>query len=282
MLVAFGVQSDAARILAVLPVPSISHQVVFRTLTQELAKRGHEVVIITADPAFEKGKMPANLTEIDVHDISYEIWRKEFLSDAVTSGDKDDLQTQAAVAFDVITKVFERQLGSVEVQKLIKDKSKKFDLLIIEACSLVALGITHYYDAPVIQISSFGAFLYNLDTFGLPTHPLVHPTSLLQRVYNLSKWEKVIELYNYARLVRVLQGCEERADVMLKRVIGPDVPTLRELRNKVDLLFLNVHPIWEMNRPSPPNVVYMGGLHQKKMKELPEVSHIVFTFIFFI
>ncbi|KAJ8708784.1 hypothetical protein PYW08_010166 [Mythimna loreyi] len=50
--------SDAARILAVYPVPSISHQVTFRPITMELVKRGHEVVVITADPMFKKGEAP--------------------------------------------------------------------------------------------------------------------------------------------------------------------------------------------------------------------------------
>ncbi|CAH2058060.1 unnamed protein product, partial [Iphiclides podalirius] len=36
------------------------------------------------------------------------------------------------------------------------------------------------------------------------------------------------------------------------------------------MFFANVHPIWEDNRPVPPNVVYMGGLHQNKPKTLPE------------
>lgn len=49
--------NESARILAVYPTPSISHQVVFRPLMQELAKRGHDVVVITADPAFQKDNL---------------------------------------------------------------------------------------------------------------------------------------------------------------------------------------------------------------------------------
>lgn len=67
------VSVHSARILAWFPSPSISHQVVFRPVTQELAKRGHEVVVITTDPAFPPGQAPSNLTEIDVHDMSYNI-----------------------------------------------------------------------------------------------------------------------------------------------------------------------------------------------------------------
>ncbi|XP_028160100.1 UDP-glucuronosyltransferase 2B15-like [Ostrinia furnacalis] len=261
---------EGARILAVFPIPSISHQVVFRPLLLELAQRGHDVTVVTPDPVFTNEKSPANYTEIDVHERSYKTWRENFLSDAVTSGDREDLQTQMHVAFSTINKVFEMQLLTPKVQKLIKDKNQNFDLLIVEACPLVALGLTHVIKAPAIQMSSFGAFMHNIGTMGMPNHPIVHPTSVRQRVHNLTIWEKAVEIYNHIRLYRTLALCEEESDEMLRRVLGSDIPKLSELRNNVDFLFLNVHPIWELNRPSPPNVIYMGGLHQKPVKELPK------------
>lgn len=274
-------QNKGARILAVFPIPSISHQVVFRPLTLELAKRGHEVVVITPDPIFEKGKTPANFTEIDVHDLSYKVWKQEFLATSVTKGDKDDILTQLTVAFNMITRIFEMQLGTNEVQSIIQDKSRKFDLLIVEAGALVALGLSHIYKGPVIQISSFGALSYNMKTVGMPIHPLVYPTVLRQRIYNLTNWEKLVEVYNDFRLERIFQDCEEQSDKMLQRMIDPDIPKLQELKNNVDMLFLNVHPIWELNKPSPPNVIYMGGLHQKPVNELPKVNSLYDNFIAF-
>ncbi|KAI5633114.1 UDP-glucoronosyl and UDP-glucosyl transferase domain-containing protein [Phthorimaea operculella] len=52
--VVLSTNSNGARILVYIPTPSISHQEPFRPLTQELAKRGHEVTVITTDPAFPK------------------------------------------------------------------------------------------------------------------------------------------------------------------------------------------------------------------------------------
>lgn len=281
MLIAItlAVTSESARILAVFPIPSISHQVVFRPFTLELAKRGHEVVVITTDPIFEKGKTPANFTEIDVHD-SYKIWREEFPSMSVTKGEKDDLLTQVSVAFHLLTKIFESQMAMPQVQRVINDTSLKFDLLIIEACIQVALGLTHVYkNVPVIQISSFTALPHNSHAIGIPIHPIATPTVLRQRIYNLSNWEKLIEIYNFIQLEIITKECEEEGDKMLKRVIGPDVPTIHELRNNVDLLFLNMYPIWDLNKPVPPNVIHVGGLYQNPIKELPEVSGVKTVYI---
>ncbi|CAK1547649.1 unnamed protein product [Leptosia nina] len=68
---------DAARILAVYPIPSVSHNLVFRRVTQ-LINRGHLVTVITTDPAFPKDRSPVNLTEIDVHHTSYSKFKKLF------------------------------------------------------------------------------------------------------------------------------------------------------------------------------------------------------------
>lgn len=44
------IRIEAARTLAYFATPSISLQVVFRPLTEALAKRGHEDTVVTTDP----------------------------------------------------------------------------------------------------------------------------------------------------------------------------------------------------------------------------------------
>lgn len=51
---------------------------VFRYLTSKLANRGHEVIVVTTDPAYPKGQTPPNSTETDVHDLSYD-WKNQLL-----------------------------------------------------------------------------------------------------------------------------------------------------------------------------------------------------------
>ena len=54
-----------ARILGVVPIPSYSHQIVYRPIWRELSLRGHQVVVMTTDPM--KDPALTNLTEIDWH-----------------------------------------------------------------------------------------------------------------------------------------------------------------------------------------------------------------------
>nr|WMP40233.1 UDP-glucuronosyltransferase UGT33AX4 [Tuta absoluta] len=261
------VLSESARILAVFPTPSISHQVVFRPLTQELARRGHEVVILTTDPVFPKGKSPANLTEIDVHDMSYDLWRKHFLAHA--TGKANDLYSQMEVLFDIALKIFHMQLNTSEFKKII-DEKQHFDLLLIEAWMKPAFLLTHFFKAPVIQVSSFGRVWSNYENMGAPVHPILYPISLRQRLCNLTLWEKMTELYSHWQFVNLYDQFERSEDEFNKKTYGSDTPSIHELSNNVDMLFLNIHPIFEGNTPWPPGIISTWGIHHKPEKPLPK------------
>ncbi|OWR46327.1 UDP-glycosyltransferase UGT33J1 [Danaus plexippus plexippus] len=62
---------------------------------------------------------------------------------------------------------------------------------------------------------------------------------------------------------------EAKENILLEKLFGSDIPPLHELANNVNLLFLNVHPIWIDNQPVPPNVVFIGGIHKQPPEEIP-------------
>lgn len=257
------------RILAVLPMPSISHQIVFRPLTQELARRGHEVVFLTADPEFPKGSAPPNLTEVDLHDLSYKMWQKTLAKEV--SQDMVDMVSMMTAFYKSVPQIFEEQMKTKEVKEIIDNKKGDFDLLITEGCVSTAIGFSHIYKVPLIQMSSFGFPLYNEDYVGAPNHPLLYTNVWQRRVYNLTMWEKIRELWDYWRLKSNYQNLDEFEHNIMKRVFGSDIPPPNELRKNIQMILLNVHPLWGENQPVPPSVVYLGGLHRKPVKELPQV-----------
>ncbi|KOB69741.1 Antennal-enriched UDP-glycosyltransferase, partial [Operophtera brumata] len=261
--------TEAAKILAVIPTPSISHQVPFRLFTQELARRGHEVVIITADPAFQKGETPPNLREIDVHDISYDLWRTQFLPTSST-GNKEDSKLQLAAATKLNLEILVEQLKTNEVQSIIKNET--FDLLLLEAWVRPALFFTHIYkDVPVIAISTWGGYFDNYEQIGAASHPLLYPKSSAQILNNRTMWDKVTELYNYWYLDSIFQNREKVENRELRK-FAPDMPDLSELHKNIDMMFFNMHPLWDGNRPVPPSVIFMNGINKKPQKELPKPS----------
>ncbi|XP_072946254.1 UDP-glucosyltransferase 2-like [Epargyreus clarus] len=260
---------DSARILAVFPTPSISHQVVFRPLTLELVKRGHEVVVITTHPAFPPGEAPENLTEIDVGNVSVESWRKRYTNADI--GKRKDLYKQIKSFVQVIDVFFEKQLQTKQIQDIVKNKKNDtFNLLLLEMCVRPALAFSHVYEAPVILISSHGPFLEIMERVGVPNHPLLYPVIPRQRLYNLTYWETFKELFSYYSMKYVYHLMEDEENNMLKKYFGSDIPPLSKLYKNVAMFLDNVHPYFLDNIPVPHNVIYIGGLHQEPAKELPQ------------
>ncbi|XP_050356417.1 UDP-glycosyltransferase UGT5-like, partial [Nymphalis io] len=258
--------TQSAKILAVFPVPSISHQVVFRAITLELVKRGHEVTVITPNPAFQKGEAPANLTEIDIHDIAYSTWKSNLQNKYKVNENISKFRQRT----DMPAIIFLTHLKSPEVQELIANKNNKFDIILLEAAIRPAIVYSHIFKAPIILVSSLVAMFNNHAVMGSATHPILYPTMMQFKLYNLTFWEKLNNLYIHYSLEYKIYMSEADENAMLKENFGPDVPPLSELYDNVHMLFLNIHPIWADNQPVPPGVVYMGGIHQLPEKELPE------------
>ena len=62
----------------------------------------------------------------------------------------------------------------------------------------------------------------------------------------------------------------------------PNLPSISELELKTCLLLLNSHESMSIARPQMPNTVYVGGIHVKEPKPLPEVVHKQFIMIDYI
>ncbi|KAM3956257.1 UDP-glucosyltransferase 2-like [Aphomia sociella] len=266
-LVLNTIGNEAARILGVFPLPSISHQFVFRPLMIELAKRGHEVVVLTPIPAFPNGGAPSNFTEIDLYDVS-QIWDERILDSKNMYENKHDCVKQVEFAYNVVTELQERQLKSEVVQKILSDKTRGFDLMFLDIIAKQSLILSHIYKIPVIQFSSFMGITNDFELAGAPVHPTLYPMAYRRKINNLSLLEKFWELHDHYRFSNVFTEYHKREHDAAKRIFGPDIPSFDELARNIHMWFLNVHPIWDSNRPVPPSVIYTGGLHVKPAMEL--------------
>nr|WEU75335.1 uridine diphosphate-glycosyltransferases 33AP3 [Glyphodes pyloalis] len=197
--------------------------------------------------------------------MSYSRWKK-ILRDFKNNLNRDAFEVLTFFFYDLV----EDQVNTIEVQKILNDKTLKFDLVLVEANVDVALGLAYLYKAPVIQFSSLGVGTNTYKTFGTPVNPILYPTPFHEKLYNLTAWEKISETYHDYKFERIATDNKEYFESLLKRLYGPDVPSLEELRSNVDMLFLNVHAVWDFNRPVPPNVIYLGGFHQKPEQDLPK------------
>lgn len=56
-----------------------------------------------------------------------------------------------------------------------------------------------------------------------------------------------------------------------KKYFGSETRDVQTIMEDVDMLFVNSHPVLGSIRPTVPAVVYMGSMHIKKPKPLPQV-----------
>lgn len=261
--------SEAARILAVFPTPCISHQIVFRPLIYELAKRGHEITVITPAPVFN-GTVQ-NLTEIDVQGISNKIWLQQPIPQGIT--DEVDFGIVIKGYIRLLLTTFSGQLKSAEVKKLIENKNVTFDLLIVEGLVTPTLALSHRFKVPLIRFSSLGNLVDEYNVMGSIGHPLIYPTAASRGLYNLTTFEKVTQLYNRMRMLNKRYSLNDEENNGMRRYFGTDMPPLGELANNINLMLMNVHHAWEMNRPTSLGIAQVGGLHLHGPKPLPEVFY---------
>ncbi|AAZ38194.1 EGT [Agrotis segetum nucleopolyhedrovirus A] len=263
-----------ARILAVFPTPAYSHHSVFKVYIRALVERGHEVVVIkstdrisyiddNANDYDDNDNIRRNITEIDAS-LSQEYFKRLMKQAGVfrKRGLVADSSTVTAHNYLGMVRMISDQFSLPVVKRFIEQRHK-FDVLVTEAFIDYPLVFSHLLgDLPVIQISSGYAVAENFETMGaVSRHPVYYPNLWRDKFAELNVWDMINEIYVELRLHNEFSKLADEQNRLLKQQFGADTPTVQELRNRVQLLFVNTHPVFDNNRPVPPSVQYLGGLH---------------------
>lgn len=143
--------TNAERILIITIAPLYSHQIVHRSLSLALNKRGHEIVMLTPRPM--KDPTLKNYTEIDLSFVIpiVDEYRKQF--------SQMPSNRLMEYGFGIIAILSDLILDEPQFKELYRnDSGEKFDAVIAEATSGPALfSMAHRFNAPLIgEISASG------------------------------------------------------------------------------------------------------------------------------
>ncbi|XP_052752725.1 UDP-glucosyltransferase 2-like [Galleria mellonella] len=243
-----------------------SHQVVYRRYINALVNKGHHVVVITNWPEYDKGKTPTNLTEIDISADFHKIWIEKKAE--IFSKSANDAFMLFHDTYNLINYVFIEQFKTDTIDKFLRDKTNKFDLVVLESLLRMATAFSDYYQIPAIKFSSQGAFFENYNTIGASTQPILYPLMFQNNIYNLSLWEEVSLLYQNLYYRKVLYDTKDIESEAIKTIFHNKASEVDILENNVHLLYINTHPMWETIRPVPITAIYTYGIHQAPSKEL--------------
>lgn len=264
ILLLFVSATQSAKILCVFNIAAISHQIVYQPIWKELSLRGHEVTVITPNPL--KDAKLTNLTEID---LSY-LYQFRDHDWAVASG--MDHWKITKLIHKASPPLAEELFRNPEVQSLIHNTSKQFDVVLAEYVIPFVGVFAARFKCPLIAVASLGVSVTTHDAIGNPTHPLFSPDftanfgenpSFAERIDAVlfAIWERYYHYYVTQPMV----------DRIIKKYFGENAPDLVEIDRNISMIFLNTNPVLHGAKPNLPSVVQMGRMHLKPKKPLPQV-----------
>jgi len=170
-------------------------------------------------------------------------------------------------------------LQQENIQKLIHSTDLHFDVVIIEAFFIECfLGFSHKFQAPIIQICTYGGGNFMADWVGSPNPYSYVPDEFIDYTDKMDFWERthntIVCLLKHVG--RQLIHLPKQNAVMQKHFNYTDnLPPVWELEHKTSLVFVNTHHSLSYPKPLMPNYVQVGGMHVKPPKKLPQVRNLI-------
>ncbi|CAH0715617.1 unnamed protein product, partial [Brenthis ino] len=253
---------ECANILYVTPFSSPSHNILLRPIGVELARRGHNVTVITS---IREKAPPPNYREVMVDDRK--IWdliggeRPNVFSMVDMSAEDfhHKILWAGGVAYTELT------LNSTDVKNFLKE-DHNFDLVISEQFYQEALYVlAHKYNTPLVLISTFGNCMRHNIVNRNPLQLSTVVPEFLDLMDISSFWGRLRNLYFttyeylYWRFV-YLKKQEKLVKQYLPDLAEP-VPSLYSLQENVSLMMINSHFSFDTSAALLPNIVEIGGIH---------------------
>ncbi|KAH8268649.1 hypothetical protein KR026_011239, partial [Drosophila bipectinata] len=255
---------EAANILGIFPYRHSSTYTVIQPLVKELVGKGHNLTLITPShisPDIEGVRhIRVDLLHKNLHDLMNSNQLIEFFRDK---------WREAVFAATFLANTSAAILSDDGVQKMLSDKSERFDMIMIETCQLDAVyGLAEYYNATLVGVS-YIRLNWSVDELaGNPAPSVYEPispmgfsldSSILSRIYN---WIYITEEKLLDRLL--IRPAQLH---IFKKFFGYSEQKMEELRSRFSVILVNKHFSFGRVRSNVPNIIEIAGIH---LSEPPE------------
>lgn len=264
---------NAANILYIIPFTSKSHYIMLRPIGLELAKRGHNVTVITA---FREDDHAPSYHQVMSDDIK--IWEAFGGSrpNVFTMVDASMEEFHEKILWSGGAATTEIALKSKKVQEFLR-KDNSFDLVISEQFFQEAFFTLAYkYNAPLVLVTTYGNSMRtnmigrNPVQLSTVLHEFAmnrNPKSFFGRMLNL--YYSVYDIFFWR--FWYLSKQEAMVEKYLKDILPSPMPSLVELQKNASLVLMNAY--FSVDTPTAylPNFIEVGGLHLKESdNKLPD------------
>ncbi|XP_042534097.1 UDP-glucuronosyltransferase 2B31-like isoform X3 [Dipodomys spectabilis] len=267
--------------VVVLPM-EYSHWINVKMILDELVKRGHEVTVLTSSAAilvdsgksspfkFETFPTPLTTKEFERHfKHSVNIWTYEFPKYSVWKL-YSKMQSMFEEHSDVLESLCKYMIFNEKLMKTLQES--KFDVLLADPVVPCGELLAELLKIPfVYTLRFFPGNAYEKQCGGLPFPPSYVPVALSELSDRMSFMERVKNMMNVIFFDLYFQTFNEKKwNQFYSEVLGRPT-TILELMAKADIWLIRTYWDFDFPRPLLPNFEFVGGLHCKPAKPLPEV-----------
>lgn len=280
LLTAHIQSSHCERLLVILPVPLRDHQIVFRPLIESLAKRDHNLTIVTTDPQNFIKLATEKSDQIELIDLSF-THRLSVLNMLKNHENMMSGSDMLLTVYHVMRTVAVEELKSPQMQGLLANHTyraigdeKEYDAVLVDWSGPALMNaFAHKFRAPLIGITPGGAYITTHEVVGNPNHPVAFPSIFMPFSEDLSLFQRVASTI-FTLKSRYLYFTEElpKQDEIVKKFFGASTPSIWEIESNADLLLVNSYLTLGNARPVGPTTIHMGGIHamlEAEDKSLP-------------
>lgn len=245
------------RILGVFPFNGKSHFMMFEQLMKALARKGHQVDVISTFPL--KKPYP-NYNDMIVLKAPRDFMNNMTYDDvSLIMRDVPSYVIATLAGNDVC-----HHLNDPQFQELIRNppKNPPYDVVIMEVFGAHCFAILgDILKVPVIGASSSVLYPWAYDFIGYPDNFAFAPSILLPYSQHMNFWQRMYNFMHTLQSKWQFTSASSEQTELLRKYVSPDSPTIRELERKMAMILVNSHISINGIKDSTPALVEVGGLH---------------------
>lgn len=258
--------SSGYRILGLFPFNGKSHFIMFEPLMKALARKGHNVDVVSPFPLKKPYPNYRDLLSVPV--------TRHFMNNMTYEEINEMINSSPAYAVgSLLSDEVCRYLSNERMQQLLKSARAKqtYDVVIVEifgAHCFTAVG--HVLNVPIIGVSSSALYPWSHEYIANPENLAFAPNNLLSYMENMNFFQRLYNFLHAKYNAYVFRQASSIQTDIVRKYVSPDLPDIRELEKEISMILVNSHSSWNGIKPSTPALIEVGGLHvQEEGVELP-------------
>lgn len=272
MLISFVGDTIGANILLLSGIPSPSNLNWHQPLMTALAKKGHNVTVISS------GSPALNLTFIHIENL-YSSTQKVVpqIFDLANSSPLTLLNGIDQISMNCCdhgskSKGFKQLLNY--------PKDFKFDVFLSDHMAgpcLTSLLMYRFGRPPLITTVPYNGLISSSSFIGSYSYSASIPNHAFDATDRMYFWDRMMNfIYDSYESISKDAYLYPHADRVMKSIF-PHAPCARDLQKNIKLVFTNSNPMIQYKEPLMPMIIPVGGMHILPPKELPEDVHEIVT-----